>query len=150
MKLSEKLYQLRRQSGFSQEQAAEQLCVSRQAISKWESGQSTPDPDKLVALSKLYGVTIDYLLLEDTPETPDAPQSDTGCGSKRGLFPGLLLCLAGTVGLLFWGISIAFFPAAADRLDTSSAVTLHGSGILAFLCAAALAIGAVLLFQKHK
>ena len=72
MKLSEKLYQLRRQSGFSQEQAAEQLCVSRQAISKWESGQSTPDPDKLVALSKLYGVTIDYLLLEDTPETPDA------------------------------------------------------------------------------
>lgn len=150
MKLSEKLYQLRRQSGFSQEQAAEQLCVSRQAISKWESGQSTPDPDKLVALSKLYGVTTDYLLLEDTLETPAAPQSDTGCGAKRSFFSGLLLCLAGTAGLLFWGITTVFFPAATGRLDASSAVTLHGSSILALFCAAALAIGTVLLFQKHK
>lgn len=150
MKLSEKLYRLRRQSGLSQEQAAERLDVSRQAVSKWESGQSVPDPDKLVALSRLYGVTTDYLLLEDAPENAALPRPGTEPEAGRSLIPGLLLCLLGAGGLLLWGLAAAFFPAAAERMDASSALTLNGSGVLAVLCTAALAAGAVLLLRKHK
>lgn len=150
MKLSEKLYKLRRQNVLSQEQAAERLGVSRQAVSKWEGGQSVPDPDKLVALSRLYGVTTDYLLLEDAPEPADIPQLSAASGAGHGFTAGLLLCLLGVGGLLFCGLTTAFFPAAAGRLDASSAVVLNGSGILAFLCVAALAAGAVLLLRKRK
>lgn len=150
MKLSEKLYRLRRQNGLSQEQAAERLDVSRQAISKWESGQSVPDPDKLIALSKLYDITTDYLLLEDAPEPVDKPRPSAYSGPRRVFAAGLLLCLLGVGGLLFWGLTTSFFPAAAGRLDASSAVALNGSGILALLCVTALAAGAVLLLRKRK
>lgn len=148
MKLSEKLYQLRRQNGLSQEQAAERLDVSRQAVSKWESGQAVPDPDKLIKLSKLYGVTTDYLLMEDAPEE-SAAQPDTKPAGPRGL-TGLILYLLGAAGLFFWGAALVFQPAAAEQLDTSSTVTIGGSGILAALCLAALAAGSFLLLRKNK
>lgn len=150
MKLSEKLYQLRRRQGLSQEQAAEQLGVSRQAISKWESGQSTPDPDKLAALSRFYHVTTDYLLLEDVPAEPPAQQPAPPPEQRRGAAVGLLLCAAGAVGLLFWGLGTVLLPTAMGHLNTSSAVTLNGSGILVLLCLAALVSGACLLLRKNK
>ena len=56
--LSETIYRLRRQSGLSQEQLAEKIGVSRQAISKWEGGLSTPELEKLIALSACFGVTV--------------------------------------------------------------------------------------------
>ena len=62
MVLPEKLYTLRKKSGLSQEQLAEALNVSRQAISKWEGGSATPESDKLLALSNYFGVSLDYLL----------------------------------------------------------------------------------------
>lgn len=65
MKLAEKIYQERRKLGLSQEQFAEQMDISRQAVSKWESGQSMPDLDKIVAMSQIFGVTTDYLLKEE-------------------------------------------------------------------------------------
>ena len=65
MKLAEKIYQERRKLGLSQEQFAEQMDISRQAVSKWESGQSMPDLDKIVAMSQIFGVSTDYLLKED-------------------------------------------------------------------------------------
>ena len=67
MKIGERLQQLRKEKGISQEILAEQLHVTRQAVSKWETGQSYPDLDNLGALCKLYGVTADYILYgEDT------------------------------------------------------------------------------------
>ena len=63
--LAEKIMNLRKQKGWSQEQLAEQLGVSRQAVSKWESGISIPDLDKVVNMSTLFGVCTDYLLKED-------------------------------------------------------------------------------------
>ena len=63
--LAEKIMSLRKQKGWSQEQLAEQLGVSRQAVSKWESGISIPDLDKVVNMSTLFGVCTDYLLKED-------------------------------------------------------------------------------------
>lgn len=62
MELSEKILTLRKASDLTQEQLAEKLSVSRQSISKWESGQAIPELEKLVALSAIFNVTTDYLL----------------------------------------------------------------------------------------
>lgn len=65
MRLAEKIFNERKRLGLSQEQFAEQMEVSRQAVSKWESGQSMPDLDKLVLMSRILGVSTDYLLKEE-------------------------------------------------------------------------------------
>lgn len=76
MELSERLVRLRKQKGLSQFDVAETLHVSRQAISKWESGNSVPSADNLKLLSNLYDVSVDFLLNgeEDQPshELPSA------------------------------------------------------------------------------
>ena len=78
MNIAEKISRLRRQRGWSQEELAERMNVSRQAVSKWESTQSSPDLEKLVQLSELFGVTTDELLKDDAPlpETLPAAQED--------------------------------------------------------------------------
>ena len=65
MSLSEKLCQLRTQNGLSQSALAEKLGVSRQTVSKWESGMAKPELDKLVALSELFHVSLDLLMKND-------------------------------------------------------------------------------------
>ena len=61
MKLAEKLFELRKENGWSQEKLAEQINVSRQSISKWESGQVLPEIEKIIELSKIFQVTTDYI-----------------------------------------------------------------------------------------
>ena len=68
MKLAEKLFELRKEKGWSQEKLAEQINVSRQSISKWESGQVLPEIEKIIELSKIFQVTTDYLLLDENSE----------------------------------------------------------------------------------
>lgn len=68
MILSEKITLLRKQNGWSQEELAEQLGVSRQAVSKWESGASIPDIERVLRLGDLFGVTTDYLLKDEQEE----------------------------------------------------------------------------------
>ena len=67
-----RLLEYRKKNGYSQEELAEKIGVSRQAISKWERSESSPDTDNLIALSKLYNVSIDELLNGKT-ETEPAP-----------------------------------------------------------------------------
>lgn len=62
MSFSEKIQKLRKEKGLSQERLAEMLDVSRQAVSKWESGQTYPEIDKLIKLSDLFNVTLDELV----------------------------------------------------------------------------------------
>jgi len=62
MTFEERLFELRKERGWSQEQLAEKLSVSRQAISKWESGVARPDTDKLILLSRVFGVTLDSIV----------------------------------------------------------------------------------------
>lgn len=62
MIFSEKLQLLRKNKGLTQEELAEKVCVSRQAIAKWESGQSYPDISNLIQISHLMNVTVDYLV----------------------------------------------------------------------------------------
>lgn len=81
MILAEKIMNLRKKNGWSQEELAQQLSVSRQSVSKWEGGQSIPDLDKLLALSQIFGVTLDYLVKDDMDcaeiqYTADMPEDD--------------------------------------------------------------------------
>ncbi|MCR5149139.1 MAG: helix-turn-helix domain-containing protein [Eubacterium sp.] len=64
MSFADRLRELRTNNRYSQEQLAEKLMVSRQAISKWETGESLPDIDKAMMISDFFGVTMDYLLKE--------------------------------------------------------------------------------------
>ena len=65
MILADKIIRLRKKNGWSQEELADKMNVSRQAVSKWESAQSIPDLEKILQLGTLFGVTTDYLLKDD-------------------------------------------------------------------------------------
>ena len=70
MRLEEKLTVLRKESGYTQLDLAEKVRVSRQAISKWETGRVLPSAENLKYLSELFGVSVDYLLSDDITEEP--------------------------------------------------------------------------------
>ena len=74
MILADKITALRKKAGWSQEELAEQLGVTRQSVSKWEGAQSVPDMDKVVQMSRLFGVTTDFLLKDELSEEEPAPE----------------------------------------------------------------------------
>lgn len=74
MTFAEKLLQLRKREGYSQEELANKLDVSRQAISRWEVGTAIPDSSNLLQISKLFGVSTDYLLNDDYESDNDLPK----------------------------------------------------------------------------
>ena len=82
MILADKIIDLRKRAGYSQEELAEQLGVSRQSISKWEGAQSIPDMNKILAMANLFGVSTDYLL-RDEMEAPEGAPVDSG--TEEGL-----------------------------------------------------------------
>ncbi|MEE1012605.1 MAG: helix-turn-helix transcriptional regulator, partial [Acutalibacteraceae bacterium] len=78
MEFNEKLQELRKQKGFTQEELAQALYVSRTAISKWESGRGYPNIDSLKAIAQFFGVTVDALLREDAyPEVGKDEKADS-------------------------------------------------------------------------
>lgn len=104
MELNEKLQQLRKQRGLTQEELAEMLYVSRTAISKWESGRGYPSIDSLKAISKLFAISIDDLLsseeLMSIAETDQKEKTKT----MRDLIFGALDCMAAMMFFLpFFG-----------------------------------------------
>lgn len=76
MIFADKLIELRKKNGMSQEELAEKMDVSRQSVSKWEGAQSVPDLNKILALSQIFGVTTDYLLKDEIETIPGDPVSD--------------------------------------------------------------------------
>ena len=139
--LAERIYNLRKRRGLSQEQLAEALGVSRQTVSKWERGAASPELGKLRTMAELFGVSLDELA--GGGEARSAPES----GPKLGRL-GVALCLAGALGLLGVGGVLLFSPGRAAALDAASAVTLSGSGIALALCAAVMGIGLWLTLRK--
>ena len=107
MKFGEKLQLLRRSRGWSQEDLAQQISVSRQALSKWESGAAVPDTENVVALSRLFGVSTDYLLLEKQ-ETAGTPAAAVPAREKKWPVPRivwlvlLFISALGLVALQIW------------------------------------------------
>ena len=77
MKLSDKLIVLRKENSWSQEDFAEKLDVSRQAISRWENGIALPDAQNILQISKLFNVTTDYLLNDDYENRTEIPTIET-------------------------------------------------------------------------
>ena len=138
------------ENGTTQAQLAETIGVSRQAISKWESGTSTPELDKLLALSECFHVTLDELT-GGTPceaDTGSVRRTKTDGFRQTTQKVGIGLCVLGAVLLLAVGAVMLAVPDAADRLNESSAVTLNGSGLLLVLCVLFMAAGLVLILRK--
>lgn len=156
MALSEKLYELRKKVGLSQEQLAEQLGVSRQAISKWELGNAIPESDTLISISKYFNVTLDFLMKEDELVVPEpvviAEKQEyihpNMIVSKEKRIIGTVACIGGIVCLIVWGILSIVMPSTSDYIGESSMITIDGNGIFLILCLVAIITGAVLLLKS--
>ena len=150
--LSERIYKFRRKSGLSQEQLAEKIGVSRQAISKWESGTSTPELEKLLALSECFHITLDELVKEETvnQSTNEMPQKIEGTKVPKDieLKVGISLCLVVAISLILSGIMMVVSPNATEQLNAASMITLNGSGVILILCILSMVIGLVLILRK--
>lgn len=146
--LSEKLYQLRKKSGLSQEQLAEQLNVSRQAISKWESGSAFPESEKLIIISNYFGVSVDYLLKDEVED--EVKTSYAEIGKNPTTLAGLMICIAGIVSMVLWGLFSILRPEASNQMSESSMITMDGNGIFLILCVVVVIAGAGLLLKSQK
>lgn len=157
MILADKITGLRKKAGWSQEELAGRLGVSRQSVSKWESAQSVPDMERVVQMSRLFGVTTDYLLKDELGETEypvqdSIPEDDTYgelrkvsmeeaseyLELRRAAAPRMaaatLLCILSPVGLiLLAGLS----EMASFGVSENAAA---GSGMCILLCLAAAAV----------
>ncbi len=156
MALSVKLYELRKKTNLSQEQLAEQLGVSRQAISKWESGKAIPESDTLISISKYFDVTLDYLMKEDDssvsepvaiPERVEYIQQNANVGKEKRIM-GMVACIGGIVCLIVWGLISIVMPSTSEQISESSMITIDGNGIFLIICLAAIIVGAVLLLKS--
>lgn len=104
MKLSEKIVQLRKSQGLSQEELAEKLDLSRQAVSRWESGTAQPDAGNLRQISRLFEVSVDYLLDEEQ----ESPQVPAAAPAKLHRTNGKVIAGGCMAMLGFWGNVIIY------------------------------------------
>lgn len=109
MTIADRIQSLRKSKGVSQEELADRIGVSRQAVSKWESEQSTPDVEKIVLLSNYFEVTTDYILKGIEPVKAEEKQSgkqDGGDGAAICDITGTALNLLGVVisGLIWYSV----------------------------------------------
>lgn len=95
MKLSEKIVNLRKARNMSQEELAENLGVSRQAVSRWEVGSALPDASNILQLSKLFGVSADYLLNDEYKGEAPAPVKSKSVSSIAGTLVKKIIALCG-------------------------------------------------------
>ena len=129
MKFEEKLMTLRKKSGMSQEELADRLGVTRQAVSRWELGSTQPDAPNLLKLSDLFGVSIDWLLREGdmAEETQQAQtvfqvQKERNCKGRKGF-------LIASIGFVM--AAFAFLIAAIDRMDSILVLLTFADAVLA-------------------
>lgn len=104
MKIGSQIQMLRKARGLSQEELAAQIGVSRQAVSKWESGQNLPDLEKVVTLSDFFGVTTDYLMRDGAnapPPEKQAPDIPADLPKTSSISPQLMVGIATTINLAF-------------------------------------------------
>ena len=98
MKFEEKLMSLRKTKGWSQEDLANQIGVSRQTISKWESSQTIPDMNKLIEMSKIFEISVDELINDDNKE--EKAEEKTTVFSKINLKPTNILLIVACILIL--------------------------------------------------
>lgn len=169
MKFNEKLYTLRKRAGYSQEEFAEIIGVSRQTVSKWETDFMKPETDKLIQISKLYNVSLDELLIDEnnilslTNETVesenrekiveihiDAPnQTDKkGKSKKSKLFKVAIgLTIASFVGLILTILISILLASDGDSTVVYSTTAISVDTIFYFFLAIFI-IGLVIVLYK--
>lgn len=153
MALSEKLYELRKKDGLSQEQLAERLGVSRQAVSKWESGKAVPESDTLISISEYFNVSLDYLMKADDSAVSEpiagteSDQTANNTGREKRII-GMVACVGGIICLIIWGLISVLMPSTSDQIGGSSMITIDGNGIFLLICLVAIVAGAVLLLKS--
>ena len=131
MNLADRIQQLRKRKGISQEELADRIGVSRQAVSKWESGQTSPDLEKIVLLSDYFEVTTDYLLKGVSPAQAIGLiaaamiwyERQTAAATAAGLILMVAGCVVYGIGILkadgeakgrakktFWSVNVWILP----------------------------------------
>lgn len=158
MILADKIIELRKKNGWSQEDLAEMMNVSRQSISKWEGAQSIPDMNRILKLSEIFGVTTDYLLREDlgTPEPEYVPaetpepglhsvsleDADAFIKAKQAsagpVALGVMMCILSPVLLIALGAAqeygfIALGETAAAGIGLAALILLIGGAVALFI-----------------
>ena len=111
MKLADKIIKHRKANGWSQEDLAEKLDVSRQAVSRWENGTALPDAQNVLQISKLFNVTADYLLNDDYESDSDIPIVQTATQETAALYSRekrqhLIAAICFTIAAVCWLICV--------------------------------------------
>ena len=166
MILAEKIMSLRREKEWSQEKLAEQLGVSRQSVSKWESSASIPDIEKIIRMSELFGVSTDYLLKDDGGETVNNRVTFAEKESREGIRSismdmaseylelsrklsvpiafAVMLCIYSPICLLLLG-GLSEYPLGAAQLPLLSEDMAAGIGVAVLLIIIAAAVSIFIL-----
>lgn len=147
MTLSEKLYNLRRKQGLSQETLAEKLNCSRQAISKWEN--ETPNAEMLEKYGILFNVSIDYLPKQDI-EAHTSVQPAQKKESNKLLGLGLIISLLGFLSLIVFSVILVFSPETSDKIAQSSTIIIDGTFVVLFISVLFIVLGDVILIKSLK
>ncbi len=163
MIMADKIIELRKKSGWSQEELAEKLNVSRQSVSKWEGAQSIPDLNKVIVMADLFGVTTDYLLKDEMeeilPSEGAVPAADDGGHAARRVSMeeansflavtqlasrqisfGVMLCILSPILVILLSIAghVGIIPLSEDQ-----------GAILGVIVLLLMVVGAVFLFVKN-
>jgi transcriptional regulator with XRE-family HTH domain len=135
MAFAETLQLLRKERGWTQEQLAAQIHISRQALSKWEVGSAMPDIEHIIRLSKLFGVSTDYLLLgiQEQSLPPSAQEPSRPWEAKVRIILGVCLSSASLLGLLILGVLSSVFPAVYAVSPVNEPWTRVYTGLWGFL-----------------
>ena len=155
MKLHEKIYYCRKKAGLSQEALAEKIGVSRQAISKWETGEATPELNKLPLLTSTFGVTYDWLLTDGDEETEttvsDHSENSSLKNDNQKLINAFLKATlaAASISLTAIGLAMLFISFYSMALYTLPWFLVVITGLLC-LCGAALIIRYLIKHKRKK
>ena len=161
MILADKIIENRKKNGWSQEELADKLGVSRQSVSKWEGAQAVPDMKKILQMSEVFGVSTDYLLKDDIeePHAPEETPVDNGLEetlravsmeeayaflehnekAARSISTGVMICILSPVILILLG-----GLAEAEKISMSENIAGMG-GIIILLVMVAAAVGIFLM-----
>ena len=132
MKINEKIYSLRKQKGMSQEELADTLNVSRQTVSKWELGDSTPDFDKIVPLCEVFGITTEELLRDKKIESKEGNEDK----------PNLKKALFISISVFLYFVALAFIILGEELLNLNDGLLVSifmliigvATGLIIYTC----------------
>lgn len=134
MTFKEKLKYLRKINNMSQEELAEKLTVSRQTVSRWETGDSMPDAEMLIHLSDVFSVSVDELLKEDKKIDGNSQMPTTkNINSRIGVVCGICVISFSAIVLLSLGILSSVFPVYVGRSINDGKDIMYKADIFSFL-----------------